>query len=70
MSTFSDDNGITFKEGKRVHTSGRRGHDSMVVWFTVAVSIRLYEYWHEQVKIRKKRWNINEIKEILFRINM
>jgi hypothetical protein len=23
----------------------------------VAVNIRLYEYWHEQVKIRKKRWN-------------
>ena len=27
----------------------------------VAVNIRLYEYWHEQVKIRKKRWNNKEI---------
>jgi hypothetical protein len=26
------------------------------------VNIRLYEYWHEQVKIRKKRWNNKEIK--------
>ena len=25
------------------------------------VNIRLYEYWHEQVKIRKKRWNNKEI---------
>jgi hypothetical protein len=24
------------------------------------VNIRLYEYWHEQVKIRKKRWNNKE----------
>jgi hypothetical protein len=23
----------------------------------------LYEYWHEQVKIRKKRWNNKEIKK-------
>jgi hypothetical protein len=30
------------------------------------VNIRLYEYWHEQVKIRKKRWN----KEILLKINL
>ena len=29
----------------------------------VVVSIRLYEYWHEQVKIRKKRWNNKEIKK-------
>jgi hypothetical protein len=28
------------------------------------VNIRLYEYWHEQVKIRKKRWwNNKEIKK-------
>jgi hypothetical protein len=33
----------------------------------VVVSIRLYEYWHEQVKIRKKRWNN---KEILLKINL
>jgi hypothetical protein len=25
------------------------------------VNKRLYEYWHEQVKIRKKRWNNKEI---------
>jgi hypothetical protein len=31
------------------------------------VSIRLYEYWQEQVKIRKKRWNN---KEILLKINL
>jgi hypothetical protein len=29
----------------------------------VAVNLRLYEYWHEQDKIRKKRWNNNEIKK-------
>jgi hypothetical protein len=23
----------------------------------------VYEYWHEQVKIRKKRWNNKEIKK-------
>jgi hypothetical protein len=28
------------------------------------VNIRLYEYWHEQVKIRKKRWN--NIKKYIF----
>ena len=28
------------------------------------VNIRLYEYWHEKVKIRKKRWNNKEIKKI------
>ena len=27
------------------------------------VNIRLYEYWHEQIKIRKKRWNNKEIKK-------
>jgi hypothetical protein len=27
------------------------------------VSIRLYEYWHKQVKIRKKRWNNKETKK-------
>jgi hypothetical protein len=27
----------------------------------VAVNIRLYEYWYEQVKIRKQRWNDKEI---------
>jgi hypothetical protein len=27
------------------------------------VNIRLYEYRHEQVKIRKKRWNNKEIKK-------
>jgi hypothetical protein len=27
------------------------------------VNIRLYEYWHEQLKIRKKRWNNKEIKK-------
>jgi hypothetical protein len=26
------------------------------------VNIRFYEYWHEQVKIRKIRWNNKEIK--------
>jgi hypothetical protein len=29
----------------------------------VAVDIRLHKYWHEQVKIRKKRWNNKEIKK-------
>ena len=29
------------------------------------VNIRLYEYWHEQVKIRKKRWNNKEIKNFI-----
>jgi hypothetical protein len=28
------------------------------------VNIRLYEYWHEQVKIRKKRWNYEIIKNM------
>jgi hypothetical protein len=28
----------------------------------LSFSIRLYEYWHEQVKIRKKRWSNPEIK--------
>jgi hypothetical protein len=36
----------------------------------VAVNIRLYEYGHEQVKIRKKRWNNKEIKTFLLKINM
>jgi hypothetical protein len=27
------------------------------------VNIRMYEYWHEQAKIRKKRWNNKEIKK-------
>ena len=29
------------------------------------VDIRLYEYRHEQVKIRKKRWNNKEIKKFI-----
>jgi hypothetical protein len=32
----------------------------------VAVSIRLYEYWHEQVKIRNNRWNNKEIKKFQY----
>jgi hypothetical protein len=31
------------------------------------VNIRLYEYWHEQVKIRKKRWNYIEIKKFYWK---
>jgi hypothetical protein len=31
------------------------------------VNIRLYEYWHEQVKIRKKRWNNKEIKQFYWK---
>jgi hypothetical protein len=31
------------------------------------VNIRLYEYWHEQVKIRKKRWNNKEIKQLYWK---
>ena len=31
------------------------------------VNIRLYEYWHEQVKIRKKRWNNKEINKFVNR---
>jgi hypothetical protein len=29
----------------------------------IVVTMRLYEYWHEQAKIRKKRWNNKEIKK-------
>ena len=29
------------------------------------VNIRLYEYWHEQVKIREKWWNNKEIKNFI-----
>jgi hypothetical protein len=29
----------------------------------IVVNTRLYEYWHKQVKIRKKRWNNKEIKK-------
>jgi hypothetical protein len=36
----------------------------------VAVSIRLNEYWHEQVKMRKKCWNYTRNNEILLEINM
>jgi hypothetical protein len=28
---------------------------------TAPVNIRLYDYWHKQVKLRKKRWNNKEI---------
>ena len=31
------------------------------------VNIRLYEYWHEQVEIRKKRWNNKEIKKFYWK---
>ena len=31
------------------------------------VSIRLYEYWHEQVKIRKKWWNNKETKKFYWK---
>jgi hypothetical protein len=31
------------------------------------VNIRLYEYWHEQAKIRKKRWNNKEIKKFYWK---
>ena len=34
------------------------------LWF----DIRLYEYWHEQVKIRKKRWNNKEIKKFYWKL--
>jgi len=34
---------------------------------SVAVNMGLYDYEHEQVKLRKKRWNN---KEILLKINM
>ena len=34
------------------------------------VNIRLYEYWHEQAKITKKRWNNIRNKEILLKINL
>jgi hypothetical protein len=27
----------------------------------------LYEYWHEQVKIKKKRWNNKEIKKFYWK---
>jgi hypothetical protein len=36
----------------------------------VAVNIRLYECGHEQVKIRKNRWNKKEIKTFLLKMNM
>jgi hypothetical protein len=31
------------------------------------VNIRLYEYLHEQVRIRKKRWNNKEIKKFYWK---
>jgi hypothetical protein len=31
------------------------------------VNIRLYEYWHEQVKIREKWWNNKEIKKFYWK---
>ena len=36
----------------------------------VAVNIKLYEYRHEQVKIRKKRWNHKKNKDMLLKLNM
>jgi hypothetical protein len=33
----------------------------------IIVNMRLYEYWHEQVKIRKKRWNNKEIKKFYWK---
>ena len=33
------------------------------IYIQFDVSIRLNEYWLEQVKIRKKRWNEKEIKK-------
>jgi hypothetical protein len=33
----------------------------------IIVDIRLYEYWHEQVKIRKKRRNNTEIKKFYWK---
>jgi hypothetical protein len=35
----------------------------------VAVSIKLYEYWHEQAKIRKKEMGFynNEIKKLYWK---
>jgi hypothetical protein len=30
-------------------------------------NIRLYEYWHEQVRIREKRWNNKEIKKFYWK---
>ena len=35
--------------------------------FKFDVNIRLYEYWHEQVKIKKKRWNNKEIKKFYWK---
>ena len=37
-------------------------------YMQVVVNIRLYEYWHEQVKIRKKRWNNKEIKKFYWKL--
>ena len=31
------------------------------------INIRLYEYWHEQDRIRKKRWNNKEIKKFYWK---
>jgi hypothetical protein len=30
--------------------------DTNNLYYRVDINIRLYDYWHEQVKIRKKRW--------------
>jgi hypothetical protein len=38
-----------------------------VIYMQFDVDIRLYEYWHEQVKIRKKRWNNKEIKKFYWK---
>jgi hypothetical protein len=37
------------------------------IYMQFDVNIRLYEYWHEQVKIRKKRWNNKEIKKFYWK---
>jgi hypothetical protein len=34
----------------------------------IVVNIRLYENWHEQAKIRKKRWNNKEIKKFYWKL--
>jgi hypothetical protein len=31
------------------------------------IDIRLFEYWQEQVKIRKKRWNNKKIKKFYWK---
>jgi hypothetical protein len=42
-------------------------HVSTLSIYIAMQIVRSYEYWHEQVKIRKKRWNNKEIKKFYWK---